>query len=233
MEDEITRQTETDAIVQFVGECIRKRNAEGISTPATILDVGCGNGYTLQVLLNRYNQQRFIGVEKSDNLRRLAESRFTGSDNVEIRSGDVRAEGFMVQGTVDILICQRVIINLLDREDQLLALNNMVRAVVSPSTWHSGGCLLFIESFESSLNNLNTARGEFGLPPIPPAHHNLYLPDGFFESADLKPFVTDGYLPPPISCQLTITLLVCCTRFIPRISPSNETLSSRASLAKH
>jgi SAM-dependent methyltransferase len=196
MADEITRQTETDAIVWFVGECIRKRNAEGISAPATILDVGCGNGFTLQVLLNRFNQQKFVGVEKSKSLRALAESRFVGIENVEIRSGDIREKSFLAQGSIDILVCQRVIINLLDREDQLLALNNIVRVVASPSTLHSGGYILFIEAFETPLNNLNNARSEFDLPPIPPPYHNLNLPDGFFERADLKPFVTDGDFPP-------------------------------------
>lgn len=196
MADEIIRQVETDAIVQFVGECIRQRTAEGISTPATILDVGCGNGYTLKVLLDRYPEQKFVGVEKSDSLRELAESRFHANQNVEILSGDVRDESFMAESSVDILICQRVIINLLDLEDQLLALNNMVRVVASPSTWQSGGHLLFIEAFESPLIKLNNARSEFDLPPISPAHHNLYLPDWFFKRPDLKRFVTDS-LPPP------------------------------------
>jgi SAM-dependent methyltransferase len=196
MADEITRQTETEAIVKFVGECLRKRTAEGITAPATILDVGCGNGYTLQVLLNRHSQHRYVGVERSDSLRHLAESRFTGSENVVIRSGDVRDEAFVPEGSVDILVCQRVIINLLDPEDQLLALNNVVKAVASPRQGQSGGCLLFIEAFQSSLLNLNKARSEFDLPPIPPAHHNLYLPDGFFQRPDLTPIRSGKDLPP-------------------------------------
>jgi SAM-dependent methyltransferase len=191
MEDAITRQTETDAIAWFVGECLKKRRDEGITTVATILDVGCGNGYTLDVLVNRFNQHRFVGVEKSGALRCLAESRFAGFDNIRIRSGDVRDQGFVAQGSIDILICQRVIINLMQCEDQHRAFNNMVGVVASPSAQQSGGGLLFIEAFESPLTNLNNARREFELSPISPAHHNLYLPDTFFQRTDLKPFATE------------------------------------------
>ena len=197
MADEITRQTETDAIVKFVGACLQRRSADGASTPATILDVGCGNGYTLQVLLGCYDNQRFVGLEKSDSLRSLAESRFAGTKNVEIRSGDIRDADFLARGSVDILICQRVIINLLDREDQLLALDNLVGVVASPLAGQRGGSLLFIEAFESSLTRLNEARSEFDLPPIPSAHHNLYLPDTFFDRSELQPFVAEGASAPP------------------------------------
>lgn len=48
MSDEITRALETEAISQFVGESLRLRQAEGSTEPATIMDVGCGNGYTLE-----------------------------------------------------------------------------------------------------------------------------------------------------------------------------------------
>ena len=62
-----------------------------------------------------------------------------------------------------------------------MALRNLINVV------HPGGTLLFIEAFSSALAKLNEARAEFELSPIPPAHHNLYLDDDFFEIDELKP----------------------------------------------
>lgn len=127
----------------------------------------------------------------------MASSRFNANDRVSILEGDIRDRDFSKGTTADILICQRVLINLLAIEDQKEALSNIVASVKSPSAWRSGGTLLFIESFASPLARLNEARSEFDLPPIPPAHHNLYLPDDFFKLQQLKPFRTDGLLMPP------------------------------------
>jgi len=184
MADEITRESESKAILQFVSESLRNRQQ-----PATIMDVGCGNGYTLQLLSTTYPEEQFVGIEKSKELRSLAVGRFAGRNNVKIREGDIRDPEFAEKESVDILICQRVLINLLDEADQKAALRNLVN-VVAPR-----GTLLFIEAFSSALANLNEARGEFELTAIPPAHHNQYLPDDFFEIPRLKLW-TNERLPP-------------------------------------
>ena len=197
MVDEITRALETDAIIQFVGESLRIQQREGSSERAIIMDAGCGNGYTLEVLSHKYPGHNYVGIEKSDELRSLVSSRFEGNNNVKILEGDIRERDFAKGIRADILICQRVLINLLEIEDQKHALNNIVNTVNSPSVWRSGGTLLFSESFIGPLKRLNDARSEFDLPPIPPADHNLYLPDDFFEMPQLKPLKTDGLLTPP------------------------------------
>lgn len=196
MSDEITRALETEAISQFVGVSLRLRQAKGSTEPATIIDVGCGNGYTLETLSNKYPDHNYVGIEKSDELRKLASLRFDANDRVSIQEGDIRDRDFSKGTTADILICQRVLINLLAIADQKEALSNIVDSVKSPSASRSGGTLLFIESFSSSLARLNEARSEFDLPHIPPAHHNLYLPDDFFKVQQLEPFRTDGFFIP-------------------------------------
>lgn len=195
MADEITRDLETNATISFIDESLRMLKAKNVSKPARIVDVGCGNGYTLQVLSQRHPEQFFLGIEKSEELRELALSRFIDKKNVSILEGDIRDKNFARGLTANILICQRVLINLLDIEDQKLALNNIINTVNPPTIWHPGGSLLFIEAFLSTLMNLNEARNEFDLPPIYPAHHNLYLPDNFFETSRLKPFSTAANLP--------------------------------------
>jgi SAM-dependent methyltransferase len=193
MADEITRGKETDAILTFVAAA-RKKSALDDGRPLSIMDIGCGNGYTLEVLANNYPGAILVGVEKSDKLRELALSRFQGNDRVFILEGDIRDENFARDFTADILVCQRVLINLLDIEDQKLALNNIINAVKSGET--ARGSLLFIECFANALANLNEARSEFDLAPMNEAHHNLYLPDDFFNTAALIPFDPSAGIPP-------------------------------------
>jgi SAM-dependent methyltransferase len=190
MADQVTREKETHAIVDFVGDVLKRRKSEVQPSTVTIMDVGCGNGYTLEVLSQLYPDQTFIGVEKSDELRALAVSRFDGVSNVSIIEGDIRESGFAKGKIADILICQRVLINLLRVEDQKAALENILDAVREP------GGMLFIEAFSSSLETLNIARKEFDIPAMKPAHHNLYLEDGFFENPRLTPYPSGDRIPP-------------------------------------
>ncbi|NPA26919.1 MAG: class I SAM-dependent methyltransferase [Chloroflexi bacterium] len=197
MADQIIRQRETEAIVQFVAAALADRRAHGLSEAPLIMDVGCGNGYTLAVLREAFPEARLVGIEKVDALRALAASRFEGDDQVRILAGDIRDPAFHRGLQPDILISQRVLINLLDPEDQRAALGHLIRAVRPPREAGPGGYLLFLESFQKPLENLNEARAEFGMEPIPPAHHNLYLPEDFFDRPELEPFATDTYRPQP------------------------------------
>jgi len=197
MADEITRAIETDAITNFVGDALRRFCANSAFKKATIMDVGCGNGFTLSQLFERYPEHHYVGIEKSDELRALAASRFNGNSNVQILSGDIREKGFASGIEADILICQRVLINLLNIEDQKTALINVVAAVKSPVSQGPSGSLLFIEGFASPLTRLNEARSEFDLAAIPEAHHNLYLPDDFFLIRQIEPYQSISDLPQP------------------------------------
>jgi len=176
MADNITRTTETEAIKSFVEACLKRRREKGFSTPAKIMDVGCGNGYTLEILSQLFPEHQFVGVEKTDELRELAVSRFEANSSVQVIAGDLRDPEFFQTHSADILVCQRVLINLLNPEDQKAALGNVLNSV---SQEH--GSLLFVECFESSLGRLNEARQEFDLDKISAAYHNLYLTDDFFK----------------------------------------------------
>jgi len=179
MADTVTREKETEAILNYLTQFL----VEGkLDHKPVVLDVGCGNGYTLEVMANHFPGVRFLGVEKSEDLRLLAESRFKGSDQVTILAGDIRDPDFCGGERADVMICQRVLINLLDPQDQQKALENLVGSV------KDGGMLLFFEAFSAALGNLNAAREEFDIPPMEPAHHNLYLSEGFFDHPRLKPY---------------------------------------------
>ena len=185
MLDDVTRETETQAITAFVASVLSQTQR-----PFAVLDAGCGNGYSLSMLAGRFAGPQFVGVEKSEPLLALARSRFSAGGPVEVWDGDLRDRDFARGRRFDLVICQRVIINLLNIEDQRLALDNLLVAC------KDGGALLFIEAFKTPLDTLNRARGEFGLPPIPPAHHNLLLADDFFARADLQPFAAPDWTVP-------------------------------------
>jgi len=188
MADSRTRELETELITAFFHDVIDDlvksgRKAESI----VVADFGCGNGYTLEILSQLDGRPQFIGYEYSPDLRKIAENRFDGK-TVQIRPVDIRDGGTIGQEKIDIVVCQRVIINLLDTEDQRRARDNIINSV------SSGGYLLFLECFTSGLEELNLARAEFDLSPIIPAHHNLYLEDDFFHEASLNVWSSSAYL---------------------------------------
>lgn len=180
MADQLIRHHETEAIAQFV-----ELTAHG----GRVGDFGCGNGYTLEVLRDRMPDNDYVGIEYTPELRDLAAQRLDGE--VPIHPGDIREEGFFGDEQFDTVFCQRVLINLLDIDDQKRALENVVAAV------KPGGHVLFIECFIEPLAELNEGRDEFEMGPIPPAHHNLYLEKGFFDRDDLTAFDHEGWEYPP------------------------------------
>lgn len=192
MADTYIRAQETNAIIQFVDQVIDK-NTSDKNQDINVIDIGCGNGYTLGELSALFPKIQFTGIEKTDELREIAINRFKNTPNVTIISGDIRDQNFSKGLTADILICQRVIINLLDASDQDTALKNIINCVSDSNSNGRRGFLLFLESFVSPLANLNSAREEFGLEEIKPAHHNLYLQDDFFDTKKLSPHVIENF----------------------------------------
>ncbi|HIJ63632.1 MAG TPA: class I SAM-dependent methyltransferase [Rhodospirillaceae bacterium] len=194
MSDETVRRRETEIIFSFVermgrlsregsalkGGCPERFNGDKV---VRIIDVGCGNGYTLKALAERFSAYSYTGVEYNDAMRSLAEKQIAGLPHVEVKGGDIRRRESLdiPNGLADIVICQRVLINILSADDSRCALDNVVSLV------RAGGFLLFFECFSSALENLNSARAEFGLDAIGPAHHNRYLEDDFFVRPELLP----------------------------------------------
>ena len=166
MADQKIRDLESEFIIDGIRSFIAGSSAEKIK----LLDVGCGNGFTLSLVNRNFPELILSGIEYTPELRDLANKKGLPC---EILPGDIR-DSLSIQTEQDIIICQRVIINLLNKEDQKKALRNLINSL------RSGGFLIVIEAFTSGLENLNKCRVELGLSQIPPAHHNLYLEDDFF-----------------------------------------------------
>ena len=180
MEDRSIRNKETELIVTAINQYITSIEAkEDEENTFDLLDVGCGNGYTLSCICDKLTSIHAEGVEYNDNLREIAKNRFSKGE-VFIYKGDIRSSTSLPKKKYDVLLCQRVLINILDRADQKIALENLLDLVKHE------GLLIFIESFLSGLDALNAARKEFELEATPAAYHNLYLEDDFFVYPQLK-----------------------------------------------
>jgi SAM-dependent methyltransferase len=192
MADTFVRETETAFIANKISEYTHRQEtahrqdggyalSPGKNNRFSVLDVGCGNGHTLETMSESFPHFDFAGIEFNASLRNIAANRFRNRP-INISEGDIRVRASLPQTRCDILICQRVIINLLDAADQKATLSNLIE-IVNPN-----GLLIFIEAFKSGLSNLNEARSEFGLEGLPPASHNLYLDDDFFIHPTLAEF---------------------------------------------
>lgn len=183
MEDGVIRAKETDAILSFVAGIAADRQwsaRDSAENALAIVDAGCGNGYTLKCLAERFPRYHFLGIEQNEKLRAIAKKQLEHT-RARVVAGDIRepASLFAEHASADILICQRVLINQLDLNHQKQALRNVIE-LVKP-----GGAMIFIETFRSNLESLNAARAEFALEPIPPPMHNLPLPEDFFDQPEI------------------------------------------------
>jgi ubiquinone/menaquinone biosynthesis C-methylase UbiE len=160
MLDQTTRELEVETVLSCIDHLHRAGDAD------TLLEVGCGNGYLLEILRERFPGMRLCGVDYSPDMVSLASSRQL--KECEVRREDVRSLSFL-SASFDIVVSERCIINLLDESDQHQALRELHR-VLKP-----GGHLVLIEAFTDGADNLNRARAELGLPEnaIPP--FNLWL----------------------------------------------------------
>jgi len=173
MEDPIIRQKEVELITQFFSLPFIKEKVKDV------LEIGCGNGYTLNLLKQKFPDYNFNGLDFSEDLLKIAVNRKL--DNVSFCQGDARNLQFN-DGSFDVIFTERCIINLLTWEEQQQALNEMHRIL------RKGGYILFMESFTDGYENLNKARTELGLDAIAMPHHNLYFNKETFEPFVLKTF---------------------------------------------
>lgn len=137
-----------------------------------VLDVGHGNGYTLEFLARKFPRHSFSGFEFTPELYEVSTQR--NLENYQVWQGDAR-KGESYKSTYDIIYTERVLINLLNFKDKLKAMGHIAESL------KPGGLFLMSESFEESTRLYNKARAEFQLEPFEPSPHNQFLTEKFIE----------------------------------------------------
>lgn len=168
MADGYVRDQETNFIIKIIKNEKKKLN---------ILDIGCGNGYTLSKIFMLSKKNLLQGTDINESLLKIANKRLL--NKAKIIRGDIRVFNKSFQNKFDILLCQRVLINILSESDQKKSLKNII------SYLKKKGKLIVIESFDSGLKKLNSIRVKFNLKKIKPKFHNKYLKDNFFNTKKL------------------------------------------------
>ncbi len=163
MQDQVIRQNEIRFFSQEIDRFC-KLNGRALK----VLDVGCGNGYLLDVLEKSFPESSFGGIEFSPHLFEIAKNR--GLERAVVKKGDCREKNFW-PNKVDLIITERVIINLLSWEEQFQAFLNIADLL------HEGGLYLMSESFRTPWVQLNKGRKEMLMEEIPISPHNRYLSD--------------------------------------------------------
>jgi len=130
-----------------------------------ILDIGCGNGYTITSLAKTV-EANFIGLDFSSVMLEGTKT-LTEKFSSELKSipkfqyCDVRQIPFE-ENFFDCVISERCLQNLPSREDQYKTIYEIHRVL------KNGGVFLMVEGTGDGLDRLNKVREQLGLAPIPP-----------------------------------------------------------------
>ena len=165
MPDHYVRKKEIETILETLSTINRK--------DIKILEIGCGNG-TLLNELNKKNFKSVIGIDFLEEFVELSKSR---NLPYKIEAGDVRELHFE-DSYFDVIISERVIINLLNLDHQNKAFSEVRRVL------KKHGYFIMFEALEDAWINSNEARQEFGLTKIPMASQNRW-----FKSGELENFI--------------------------------------------
>jgi ubiquinone/menaquinone biosynthesis C-methylase UbiE len=182
MPDQVVRERELQAIFAVLDRLMK--------TASRLLEIGCGNGLLLTQLRDRYPGASLTGIDYTPAMVELARSRALSDTRIEC--GDVTRLLFEA-ASFDVMVSERVIINVLDRGDQALAFTEAAR-VLAP-----GAHFVCIEGFAAPLRRLNEARAELCLPEIPMPAVNRWFEDEDFAAYIAGKFevVSAPDLPPP------------------------------------
>jgi ubiquinone/menaquinone biosynthesis C-methylase UbiE len=165
-----------------------------LENKGTVLDVGCGNGYSTLRFAKVLPFAKFIGVDYSELMiehARAAQAQ-SGLTNVEFHVGNVLslADLPVLQGgegaKFDCIVSERCLINLSSWDEQQHALLQM-KAVLSLT-----GTIILTENTQEGMTRLNELRASIALPPIAVRWHNFYLPQTKLEKFLQQHFLVEA-----------------------------------------
>ena len=178
MPDEGVRELEISVLSKYVSKVsiLRERT--------TILEIGCGNGYTVSLLADSHKNCEFIAVDSNEEMIKLASQR--NLSNVTFIK--MSALSLELEKKVDLVYTERCLMNLISWENQQIALKEIAR-VMNPQA-----ILVLIETFCSGWEKLNKSREILGLPEIPIPPQSTPYEDATFETFIKKGFIKSNLL---------------------------------------
>ena len=206
-EDVFLRELEVKTITQTL-------LGMNVADNATILDVGCGDGYSTLLVARAVPFASFHAIDYSESMIRSALRRLETQPELKNRVtfivGDVTDLETPCNGELfDIAVSDRCLINLESAQRQSHAIAQ-IASHVKP-----GGYYIAIENFIEGHENMNIARQAVGLPEIPVRWHNLYFKEEqfvenagtFFHIVEMLDFSSSYYFATRViysaMCQMT------------------------------
>jgi ubiquinone/menaquinone biosynthesis C-methylase UbiE len=165
LKDPVLRELEIEALSTY------------IRTGDTILDVGCGNGYTVLEICRRIPGARAVGIDYSaEMIRNALELRDAGyprlRTRVDFRVGDMLRLEESAAKKFSVVITVRTLMNLVTWKAQKAAITE-IHTILK-----RGGTYLMLEANVESTKRLNEVRARLGLSPFGSGNwHNLFISD--------------------------------------------------------
>jgi ubiquinone/menaquinone biosynthesis C-methylase UbiE len=141
---------------------------------ATVVDLGCGDGYATVNLAAAFPSLRFLGVDWSEDMLALARRRQSElpelRDSVSFRQGDMRdLSGCLGEERFEAFLTTRSLINLTTSDQQYATIAQIADHLVP------GGYYFCVENFLQGQESFNRMRVAVGLPEIPIRWHNVFF----------------------------------------------------------
>ncbi len=153
-----------------------KEKLEAASLPdgSTVVDLGCGDGYTTVSLAAEFPTVRFIGIDWSEEMLALARQKLLTLEappgTVSFRLGDIRhLSADLHSGKFEVFLSVRSLINLTSSEEQYDTITQIAEHLTP------GGYYFGIEDFLQGQRNFNHMRAAMGLPELPVRWHNHFF----------------------------------------------------------
>ena len=192
-----------------------KDRLDACSLPAgaTVIDLGCGDGYATVNIAAAFPDTRFIGVDWSEEMLNRAEKRLSSesetSARVSFRLGDMRRLSGSLEGErFEAFLTMRSLINLTTSAQQYATIAQIAEHL------KPGGYYFGVENFDGGQRNFNDLRVAMGLPEIPVRWHNHFFDEeefvnqtsDSFDSVVFESFLSSYYLATRViysaGCQL-------------------------------
>lgn len=144
--------------------------AKFIKPGSSVLEVGCGNGVNIFALNKMIKGLQLYGCDKSEEMLKVAgEEAYKHKINLTLHCYDVTKLAPPTLRSFDVIICDRVLINIKSESLRKEAIHNMLWSLKSKGT------LIMIENFQENYAEQNMLRRKIGLKNRhwPPFNHFL------------------------------------------------------------